>query len=207
MAANDDLSAMLSSLMQDPQQMGQIMQMLSSLQGGTQSAPDQAAAPAPGPDPVHNAGPGGPDLSALFGMLSAMGSAGDDQGGAPGPNTGPEPGPASRAAGMHGETAHNGSRQNGPDPSASSAGGFPPGFDLNPEMLLQFYRMMSELNSQDDTYTALLQALRPFLGGSSLQALEQMLSIGKLLRIMRMFTPTPEPPPPPEPPSPDPQGA
>ena len=253
MAANDDLSAMLASLTQDPEQMSQMMQMLSSLQGQTagggsassgQGGPDLSAllgmlagsgASAGGGSP--SSGQGGPDLSALLGMLAGSGagagggSASPGQGGhdlsallgmLAGMNTGagdkgstrqtppasePEPGPASRVAGMEEppseetkeEQAHTGGR------TASAAGGgsgFTPGFDLNPEMFLRLYQMMSQLNAQDDTYTNLLQALRPFMGGEQLQALEQMLSIAKLLRIMRMFAPAEEGAPPPSNPSP-----
>ena len=86
--------------------------------------------------------------------------------------------------------------------NAGGGSGFTPGFDLNPEMFLRLSQMMSQLNAQDDTYTNLLQALRPFMGGEQLQALEQMLSIAKLLRIMRMFAPAEEGAPPPSNPSP-----
>ncbi len=164
MAPSDDLSAMLSAMMSDPEQMGQLMQMFSAMQnmGGDSGTSE----PAP-PPPSQNTGPSqnaGPDLSSVFSMFSAM------QGG------------ASSASGA----ADGANAQSGPDSGASGGNA---GFQMDPQMLFQLFQMMNELNSGDDTYSNLLLALRPFLSGARIQALEQLLSFSKIFRLMRLFTP------------------
>lgn len=85
----DGLEQQLNQILSDPNSMKQLQSMISSLGlGGGESAQNDKPAPPPAPAPA------GPDLSALAGMLGALG------GGQPAPKPAPTAAPGPDALGM-----------------------------------------------------------------------------------------------------------
>lgn len=68
-----------------------------------------------------------------------------------------------------------------------SGGGLPDGFgQLDPKLLSTAAKLMSQYNSSDDSRTALLQALRPFVKEQRYAKLDKAIQIARLSRMIRM---------------------
>lgn len=72
-------------------------------------------------------------------------------------------------------------------PAAPASGGLLDGLgQLDPRLLSAAAKLMSQYNSGDDSRTALLQALRPFVKEQRYAKLDKAIQIARLSRMIRM---------------------
>lgn len=172
----DDLTDKISQMLSDPETMEQIKGLAGMLgQSNTQQEPSgglPASGGQGGPSPENSGKGGGPDLSALSGLLS---NAMDGKKGG-GPDLSALTGLLSGADGKKGGGLMGG------------AGDLLSGLSGDTiQSIMRILPMLSEVNKEDDT-TRLLNALRPFLGPDRRKKLDEsakMLHMMKLLPLLK----------------------